>query len=414
MSKGRRVAITGCGVVSPIGNSIDELRHAIENNISGIAFRSDGIYEEIGAGLEARANIDYDSKVQFKKETTMDRCTLHASEAARQAVEAASLDTMAPDVIQGLYWGTGMGGASSIDDAYRRLYARGKDLDEVRLSPLTIVRYMSNSAASHLARQYGMTGIVKNYSVACASSSIAIGDAFLDIRNGTIERAIAGGSEALLAPGVIKAWRAMNTLAEVDQQEPELSCKPFDVHRSGFVIGEGAGAIVLESFESATARGAPIFAEVIGFGRSNDADHLVHPNRDGQVRALADVLRDAGLDAVDVDYINAHGTATEVGDIVEAEAIREIFGDTGPLVSSTKSAHGHMMGAGGAVELIITQFALTHGLVPTTVGLRELDSRCQINLVQGDSRKDRDIEFALSSSFAFGGTNAVIALKRFR
>jgi len=272
---------------------------------------------------------------------------------------------------------------------------------------------MMNAAASELAIKFGLRGQNNTYAVACASSSAAIGETLRAIRHGYADRVLAGGSEALLTYGVLHAWHALRALAPADQ-DVSASCRPFSKDRNGLVLGEGAAFLVLESLDSALARGAAILAELVGFGSSCDASHITHPSADGQVSAIRRALNDADLGADAVDYINAHGTATVVGDAVEAESIRAVFGyrDEPVPVSSTKAAHGHLMGAGGAVEFALSLLAILHDQIPPTANCREPDEALGIDIVT--AARHKKINCVMSNSFAFGGSNNVLIAKRYQ
>jgi 3-oxoacyl-[acyl-carrier-protein] synthase II len=270
---------------------------------------------------------------------------------------------------------------------------------------------MANSAAAHISLRHGIRGPTLTYTVACASAAVAIGEAFRAIRDGYSDFAIAGGAEALLAPGIVAGWNAMRVLAPPDREHPEQSCRPFSKDRSGLVLGEGAGAIVLETFESAQARGRTVIAEMAGYGITSDASHLTKPSAPGQVAAMRAALDDAKLPVSAIGYINAHGTATQVGDITETEAIREVFGAHPPPVSSTKALHGHLLGASGAVELIAALMALRTGTLPPTCHYTQPDPRCDLDYVPNVARANAAIPAVMSNSFAFGGTNAVLVAR---
>ncbi|RZL29462.1 MAG: beta-ketoacyl-[acyl-carrier-protein] synthase family protein, partial [Rubrivivax sp.] len=301
----------------------------------------------------------------------------------------------------GVYVGCGMGGAHALDVAYR---------SAGRVPPLTIPAYMPNAPAAHVALRHGVTGPVLTYSVACASSSVAIAEAAKAVRNGEVEVAIAGGSEALLVPGVMQAWQAMMTLASFAPGEAATACRPFASDRSGFVLGEGAAFMVLESAERARARAARSYARLAGWGLSCDASHLTKPDAIGQERALRTALRTADLQASDVGYCNAHGTATKIGDSVEASALRGVWGAAIEQlqVSSTKALHGHLLGAAGALEAVATVLALRHRQLPPNAHCVTPDGALGLRLVPPAGQSAPDLRAAMSSSFAFGGTNSVL------
>ncbi len=339
-----------------------------------------------------------------------DRVTQLALAAGRYAlIEAGLLDR--PELLadMGVHLGTGSGASATTDQAFFRLYGEKRD----RLAPMTLPRGINNAATSELAIRFGLTGVNNTYSIACASSSSAIGEALRAIRHGYCERILAGGSEALLTYGILHAWHALRALAPPDAQI-EASCRPFSADRNGLVLGEGAAFLVLESVASATDRGATILAELAGYGTSCDATHITHPTSTGQVKAIHHALTDAGLEPSAIDYVNAHGTGTPAGDAVEAESLRTVFNEhlhTLP-VSSSKAVHGHLMGAGGAVELAITIIAMQKNVVPPTAHCRVTDPDLGIDVV-AEGMRQKTLNAVLSNSFAFGGSNAVLIARRY-
>lgn len=312
----------------------------------------------------------------------------------------------------GVSWGTALGGIQTFEDGYRTVYLQRPP---GRLSPLSVVLGMNNACASHIAMQLGLAGVCHTYSVACASSSTALGEGFRRVRSGECEVVVAGGSDATLAYSVLRAWQAMRVLADGDETTAVRACRPFHRQRQGLVLGEGGGALILEDWDRATARGARIYAELAGYGANGDHSHLVRPQQQGQVRALRMALADAGMAAAEVDHINAHGTATREGDPIEIAAICEAFGAHAAniAVNATKAAHGHLMGATGALEAIATVLALHHQTVPPTAHLDDPDPACAgVRHVMGAPLTDTPLRAALSNSFAFGGSNAVLAFRR--
>jgi 3-oxoacyl-[acyl-carrier-protein] synthase II len=301
-----------------------------------------------------------------------------------------------------------MGGAAALESAYLA-GARGG-----RTPPLTVPAFMPNAPAAHAAMRLGVHGPVLTYAIACAASAVAIAEASRAIEHGDLDLAIAGGSEALLVPGVLQAWDAMHTLARFEPGRAASSCRPFAIDRSGFALGEGAAFLVLESAERALERGARIYAELAGSGVSCDASHLTKPDVAGQVRALRAALRDAGVAPSEIGYCNAHGTATPIGDVVESAALAEVWGADleGLRVGSTKSMHGHLLGAAGALEGALTVLALYHRRLPPSVHCEAQDPACAIRLVGPVAHEDDGFRAAISSSFAFGGTNAVLVFRR--
>jgi 3-oxoacyl-[acyl-carrier-protein] synthase II len=310
----------------------------------------------------------------------------------------------------GVSWGTGIGGTLTIERGYTELYETGK----TRASPLSVPMAMNNAAASHVAISLGLGGACLSYSVACASSAVSIGEAFRRIQSGQAALVVAGGSEAPLASSVMRAWEAMRMIAECDEQTAPRACRPFQAGRTGLVLGEGGAALVLEEWEHASARGARIYCELAGFGQSCDHTHLVRPDVAGQVRALDAAMREAGLQASDVGYVNAHGAGTREGDAIEINALKAVFGEHASdlAVSSTKSMHGHTLGAAGAIEALITVLALARGQIPPTANLKEVAVECEgVRHVMHEGLHATNLGAALSNSFAFGGSNAVLAFR---
>jgi 3-oxoacyl-[acyl-carrier-protein] synthase II len=304
-----------------------------------------------------------------------------------------------------VFIGTALGGANATEEAHRDIWYHGAPP-----KPLSVLCAMNNAPAAHLSIRFSLRGPNITYSVACASSAIAIGDAFHAIRDGRIACALAGGAEACVTPVVLRAWRSMRILASVDTRQPGAACKPFSINRSGLVLGEGAAMVVLEPMEHALARGATVLCEILGFGGSTDGSHICIPSTDGQCAAIEAALEDARISPADVRYINAHGTGTRVGDLAETRAIRQVFGDQALSIatSSTKSAHGHLLGASGALELIASLSALRAGFYPATLNLREPDPECDLGHVPNEPRGGARLDTFLTNSFAFGGSNAVL------
>jgi 3-oxoacyl-[acyl-carrier-protein] synthase II len=273
---------------------------------------------------------------------------------------------------------------------------------------------MSNAAAGQISITHGLRGPLLNISTACSSSASAIGEAYRLIKAGHADVMIAGGSEALITPGNLRAWEAMRALAQVDQIDPSRSCKPFSANRTGLVLGEGGAALILETAERATRRGAHIYAEVTGYGNAADAFNISKPEASGQVRAIRIALGDAKLNPDQIGYVNAHGTATQVGDVVETNALKEAFGSHGRhlLVSSTKALHGHLMGATGALEMVASILTLERGIIPPTAHLEKPDPACDLDYVPTEPRR-ADLRAVMSNSFGFGGMNAVLIAQRY-
>jgi 3-oxoacyl-[acyl-carrier-protein] synthase II len=408
----RRVAVTGAGVVSPLGNTLEQFHESLAAGRSGI--RRLGPELSGRSGVQVGATIDWNPAGLFKEAeaANLDRVAQFALAAAGQAIAASGLladESAARDRI-GVSWGTGMGGAHTQEASYQQIYGKG----EWRVRPLTVVMGMSNAAGSNVAVRHGLRGPFGNYSTACSSSAMALGEAMRTIAAGRADAMIAGGSEALLVPGVLVAWQALRTLAPADAANPAASCKPFDKRRAGLVLGEGAAAFVLEEESRARARGARIYGLLTGYGNSCDAVHMSRPDRDGQIRALQAALAEAQLSPPDVGYINAHGTATAVGDVVEAEAINAVFGPAARevRVSSTKSLHGHLLGGSGALEFAAALLALERGILPPTGFLEEPDPACGLRHVARTAERIDAPRAVMSNSFAFGGSNVVLVAAR--
>lgn len=409
----RRVVVSGVGVISPIGHSVSEFLDALAEARSGVRAVPSDIYA--GPNALVAGQIDFDASAHWPAHQTSqwDRATQFALVAAKQALANARI---APDGSGGdegdaigVYWGTGMGGAGSLDDSYRELYAgRG------RVRPTSVILCMNNAAAGQVSIVYGLRGPLLNFSTACSSSASAIGEAYRAIKYGFADAIVAGGSEALITNATLRAWDAMSALAHADPNDPSRTCKPFSLNRRGLVLGEGACAFVLETEERALARGATIHAELVGYGNSADASHISKPSAEGQVRAMRTALADAGLSPSDIGYLNAHGTATTVGDVVETDAIKQVFGDRAHTlpVSSTKALHGHLMGATGAVELLAAIGAIECGVIPPTAHLEQPDPACDLDYVPNESRRGQ-VDAVMSNSFGFGGMNAVLVARRY-
>lgn len=394
----RRVAITGIGVVSALGPGREAFFEALNAGRCGIGpIQSvDTTGMKFTNGAEVR---DFEPLNWFdpKAALQLDRSVLFAGAAAAEAMADALLtvDSARTAVVTGC----SIGGKTSEDATYRQFYAEGR----TRFDPLTIPRIMTNASASWISMRYGITGPAYTVSTACASASHAIGQAFWLVRSGVVDAAIAGGTEAPFAPGLLRAWEGMRVVA------PD-TCRPFSLDRRGLILAEGAALFVLETFESARARGARIWGEICGFGMSADAHHITMPSSAGAAQAMRAALADASLAPEQIGYINAHGTGTVANDVTETTAIREVF-ETPPPVSSTKSLHGHALGAAGALEAAATLHALHSGVLPPTANYTERDPACDLDVVPNVARR-AEVEAALSNSFAFGGLNAVLAFRR--
>jgi 3-oxoacyl-[acyl-carrier-protein] synthase II len=341
----------------------------------------------------------------------LDRVSQFALAACAEALADARLALEDEDLNQiGVSIGTGMGGAQSTDDGYQKVYEQQSD----RVAPFSVIAAMNNAPASWIGIEHGLRGPNLTYSTACSSSAVAIGEAARRIAHGEAPVMIAGGTEAPLTFGTLKAWEALKALAQEDAGNPASSCKPFARDRTGLVLGEGAAILVLEDAEHARLRGARVHAEVAGYGLATDTEHITRPSIAGQAKAMALALASAGLAPSDVGYINAHGTGTLANDAVETAAIKEVFGDAAGdcPISSTKSMHGHLLGAAGALEFIVAILALQGRIVPPTAHLRVPDPECDLDYVAEGARRIEAPTAVMSNSFAFGGTNAVLIARR--
>jgi len=341
----------------------------------------------------------------------MDRVAQMAVVAAQRALVAANLlaEGRGP-AAAGIYMGCGLGGASAIQDAYRIYYQRRSR----KIKPSSVPLIMANAPASHISMRFGMLGPSLTYSIACSSSAMAIGEAFRAIRDGYLDCALAGGAESMVNDGTIVAWEALGVLAKEHPDGPAASSRPFAKDRTGFVLGEGSAAIVLETEDAVRAREVRPIAEIVGFGAASDGHNLTQPAVGGQVRAMRVALADAGLAPEAIGYVNAHATATTAGDKVEIDALKEAFGGHARrlAVSATKSMHGHLVGAAGALEFAITLLALKKQRIPPTANLTVPDPECDLDCVPCKGRQAADLEYAVSNSFAFGGSNAVLIARR--
>jgi nodulation protein E len=400
----RRVAVTGIGAISAFGPTYPDLWAGLAAGKSAI--RPLTLVPPGTLRFPNAAEVpDYDPLRYFeeKEAQSLDRFAQFAAVAAREAVRTSGIEfSRALGERTAIVLGCSGGGKSTEDDGFYHLYG----LKEPRVSPLTIARAMSNAGASRISFEYGITGPVFTVSTACSSANHSIGQAFRMVRSGEVELAIAGGSEAPLSLGFLKAWEAMRVVS------PD-TCRPFSLDRRGLILGEGAAVLILEPVERARARGAKILGEIAGFGMSSDAHHITQPSAGGAARAMRSALSDAQLGPEAVGYVNAHGTGTLSNDATETEAIKKVFGEQAQrlLVSSTKSMHGHALGAAGAREAAATLGALQCGLIPPTANFTAADPACDLDVVPNTPRSAQ-IEFAISNSFAFGGLNAVLVFRR--
>lgn len=399
----RRVAVTGLGSISALGRNVREFGQTLRQGRSGI--RPLTLVDRSQLRFQNGAEVPgYTAENHFdpKEITLLDRFAQFAVIAAREALCQAGLDNGADGLrTAAIITGCCVGGQTTEDDGFVDLYLNGRS----RVNPMIIPRTMANAGASYVSIQYGITGPVYTVSTACSSSNHAIGQAFWAVRSGMVDLAISGGSEAVFSMGFLKAWEAMRVIS------PD-TCRPFSKDRRGLILGEGGAMMVLEPLGAARARGATVLAEIAGFGMSSDAFHITQPSVDGPVRAMTAALSDAGVPPEQVGYINAHGTGTLANDMTETAAIRKVFGAHADrlAVSSTKSMHGHTLGAAGAIEATATILALGEGFLPPTANYTEPDPACDLDVVPNEAR-EAQVECALSNSFAFGGLNAVLVLR---
>jgi len=402
----KRVVITGVGVVAASGNNAGDFWNSISNGRSAIGPISK--VDMTGFRFHNAAEVkEFEPLEHFDDKSLLwlDPFAQYGIVAAREAVQSSGIEF--DDNLKdrsGVVTGSCLGGKVTEDELYYKLYAQG----QTRQQPVAIPRSMSNAVASHVSMEYGLTGATFTTSTACSSANHAIGQAFWLVRQGTLDAAITGGSEAPICNGNLRAWETLRVVS------PD-TCRPFSKDRTGMVLGEGAAMFVIESLDRAQARGANIIAEIVGFGMSADAHHLTMPLAAGAAKAMRQALEDGDVAPEQVGYANAHGTATQANDTMEAEALNIVFGDHAKnvAVSSTKSMHGHALGAAGAIEAAATVLGLKNKLMPPTANFTELDPNCNVDVIANESRP-ADVDAAISSSFAFGGLNAVLAFRSWR
>ena len=407
--KPRDVLITGMGVISPIGQSVQALRESLRRSQSGIGlWQAPSMSKSFPAGMIGQDFSDRFSKLELPY---LDRCSQLAMLAAGQAMEDAAIDGFGSfERRAGLYYGSVAGGVKTEHDWVRQFH-----VDHIEVSrPFTIMASMLNAAPALISIRHKILGPVITNSSACSSSGAAIGEASRAIRDGHLDIALAGGSEAALTPTFMALWGGLRALAEPDPVDVGRSCRPFSTDRRGLVLSEGAVFFVLESREHAERRGADCYVRLSGYGIASDGYHIGSPQTEGQAAALRAALLDAGLEPAQVDYFNAHATATRGGDPVEAAAIRQVFaGAVEQLpVSSTKAIHGHLLGAASAIELAACVLAIVDSFVPATAHLEEVDAECDLHHIAGQSLLDHPLEHALSLSAGFGGTNVALAVSK--
>ncbi len=399
----RRVVVTGAGTVNALGASVPATLEAMREGRCGIGpleiRDADRLAVQIGAQLR-----DYDETAHFNRQqiALYDRFTQFALLSAAEAVAQSGIAFEGELATRaGVIMGTSGGGLNTQDENYRAVYEEGKN----RVHPFVVPKLMNNAAASHVSIQYNLQGPSFTVATACASSNHAMGQAFAMIRSGLADAMVTGGSEAMLCFGGVKAWEGLRVMSRD-------ACRPFSATRNGMVQGEGAGMFVFEEYEHARARGAEILAEVTGFAMTSDAADIVMPSKKGAARAISGAMADGRIDPESVGYINAHGTGTAANDKTECAAVADVFGRHANdlMISSTKSMHGHLIGGTGAVELLACIMAVRDGVVAPTIGYEEADPECALDVVPNAAREAK-VEVALSNAFAFGGLNAVLALR---
>jgi 3-oxoacyl-[acyl-carrier-protein] synthase II len=407
-----RVVITGVGMISPVGNNKEVFWNNLVNGISGIGpitrFNAQQYPTRIAGEVK-----DFDPTVYMEKKEArrMDRYTQFAVAAAKNALDDACLDTKNVDGNRmGVILGSGIGGVETMEEQKQVLLEKGPG----RISPFFVPMMISNMAAGQISIFFGARGISETVVTACASGTNAIGDAYRIIQRGDADIIITGGTEAPITPLAVAGFCSMKAVSTYNE-EPQKASRPFDAKRDGFIISEGAGILILESLEHAEKRGAQIYAEVVGYGATTDGYHITAPAPEGEgaVRAMTAALSDAGIKPENIDYINAHGTSTELNDKGETQAIHQVFGSFASkvAVSSTKSMTGHLLGAAGAIEAIACIFSLVHGVIPPTINLENPDPECDLDYVPNKARESR-INIAMSNSLGFGGHNATIILRK--
>ena len=409
----RRVAVTGIGVLSPLGNTVDDAFENAAGGRSAIRRLEEPWAKRLSSPLAAAVKFEGEAHFEPQRLRMLDRVSQFAVVAARQAVAGAQAREagFGPERM-GVFLGTGTGAAHTTDEGYRTLYAAGNE----RMNPFSVLMAMNNAPAAWIGAEFGVTGPNLTYSTACSSGSVAVGEAWGRVARGELDLAIAGGAEAPLTYGTLKAWEALHTLAREDAADVSASCKPFAGNRCGMVLAEGAALFVLEDFERAAARGAPIRGELAGFGIATDLAHITRPSVAGQVTAMRAALRSAGMAHDEIDHINAHGTGTQANDGVETAAIKELFGERAYTipVSATKSMHGHLLGATGALELALSLLTLERDVLLPTMHLKVPAPDCDLDYVPNAARRGVTVRTVMSSSFAFGGTNAVLIARAAR
>ncbi|MBQ7266124.1 MAG: beta-ketoacyl-ACP synthase II [Firmicutes bacterium] len=407
----RRVVITGMGAVTPIGNNIEEYARSLKEGKCGIGkitkFESPDCKVSVAGEVK---NFDPAQTVEKKEVKRTDLYSIYAMEAAQQAVEDSGIDLESIDKERfGVIIGSGIGGLITIEEQGRKLESKGVN----KISPMFIPMAIENMAAGNVAIRFGARGTCISVVTACATSTHCIGEAYRNIKHGYSDYILTGGSEAAVCELGIGGFAALKALSTSD--DPERASIPFDKERGGFVMGEGAGVMFIESLESAQARGAKIYAEIVGYGTTCDAYHITSPRLDGDgaSKAMLNAMAEAGIEPKDIDYINAHGTSTHINDASETLAIKKAFGEYAKTVSisSTKSMTGHLLGATGAIEAIACVIAMKDSFIPPTIGYKVPDEECDLDYTVNKA-KEKEVKYTLSNTLGFGGHNGVICLKK--
>lgn len=409
----RRIVVTGMGVISPMGNTVETLWDNVLQGKSGIGPLTAIVADEATCKIAGQCNDFVPENYMDKKEARrMDRFTQLAVAAARGAYEQAGINGDVSAERVGVVVGSGVGGIQTIDQQMRHCIEKGFD----RCSPFLVPMIINDMASGRISIEFKAKGPNISVVTACATGADSIGEGMRMIWSGEAEVVIAGGTEAPLTPLAMAGFASARALSQ--NGNPTQASRPFDKNRDGFVMSEGAGVMILEELEHALARGATIYGEVVGYGRSSDANDIVSPcaDGDGAARAMIHALKNAGIEAQAIGYINAHGTSTPLGDIAETLAIKRVFGEyakQGLSISSTKSMHGHMLGATGAVEAILTMLSVQNDIVPPTINLQDPDPECDLDYTPNVARKKEGLQYAMSNSFGFGGHNASLIFKKY-
>lgn len=410
----RRIAVTGVAIVDPLGGTTQDFFERTLRGEPSISFyQTHDIPKPIASPALHCSGFSAEARIGKALSSVMDRYSQLGMAAVIDAWSVAELptDSKVSKERWGVSWGTALGGTHAYEHGLRDMWQNGKE----RLPPMSVVLGMNNACASHIAIKFGLGSSCLTYSVACASAATAIGEGFRKIQKNDADLMVVGGSDNPLIYGVFKAWEAMRVLSPGDANTSPTACRPFDTSRSGLVLGEGAAALILEEWNHAMQRGANIICELAGYGANCDHQNLVRPDQTGQVKAIQMALAEAHMNPNDIGYVNAHGTATLEGDPIEIAAIREVFGEAASNlpVSATKSSHGHLMGASGAIEAAITAMALSQDALPPTANLTNVDPKCEgVRHISDTALRETKVQGAISNCFAFGGSNAVLAFKK--